>query len=1371
MKKILILFFIFAILQIIAPVLIFTQDYDGLLQPPRQYSTGESDAAGVAIGDVNNDGLNDVVVMNGYYSDPENDFKLFVFLQSASGELSNPVKYNGIQNLYFPKLHIADVNSDSLNDVVVNTLDGFGVYYQNGSGTLNDIITFTTTYSSSSGINVGDFNNDSRIDVVLSSSDILLGNKIEVFLQDINGQFNTPTIYDNTIFSSFIAIGDTDNNMLVDIISFHTSKFSIFHQNGDGILDAAVEYDIGEVSDWIAVGDVNGDGRDDIVVTLYRNPPDARIFIFYQNVGGTLNSMIDFVADDRPDAVTIGDVNRDSRMDIIIEHGGSEVGVFFQKSDGTLEAEFPYDTIEVQHSKGIDFGDINNDGYEDVVMAKGIGQGLVINRGWDGSDLIVVREPSKGDSIDVDSTIWVYWGTIGDTVDVQIDLSTNGGGSWDVITYSTNDDGSYSFTTPYTESTNCLIRVSDVDGSPVGVSETFSIVDDGVERIRVLSPNGGETLTGESTHEITWETTGPIANVEIEYSTDNGTSWTSITGSTGNDGSYEWTVPNISSDQCLVRISDTDGNPSDTSNSTFSIVPIGTDTLNLTFPNGGESLPGGVSHTITWTSSGTISSIKIEYSTNNGTSWTTITDSTANDGSHSWEAPNIESTECLVRISDALDGDPVDQSAGVFSIVMAGTETLTLLAPNGGETFGIGILHYITWKSSGRIDNVQIEYSFDNGNNWTIVAASTANDGSYTWSVPDTPSFQCLVRISDASDSDPSDVSNAVFTIVTPQPSITITSPQGGEYWQVGSTHDITWTTFKAVGNVKIEYSTNNKSSWNTIVSSTTNDGSHSWTIPNTPSSSCFIKISEAADGFPYNINYSAFSIVTGSVEPEIGVNHTALYFGSLKSSSAKTPPQQIIVDNSSGVGTLRWQASDDASWLLLDNTTGIQSGVINASINPFGLAVGTHVGSITITDPNATNSPQTIDVTLTVYAVLSDKGPFGSFDTPVNGSTVMSSIPVTGWALDDIGVESVTLWRDAVEGEGSGQVYIGDAVMVEGARPDIEQTYPSYPVSYKAGWGYMMLTYFLPNGGNGTFKLYAYAEDDSGHEVLLGTKTITCDNAHAVKPFGAIDTPKQGGSANGSSFRNHGWVLTPMPNKIPENGTTIIVYIDGIPLGNPAYNIFRDDIAALFPGYANSSRPHAFLDFDTTTYSNGLHTIQWVAADNAGNADGIGSRYFSIQNSGYINQVAAIGKKNIKEKEKIRRYHLLSQLTELQANQSKTIGLKRGYKKNVKPERIPVGKNGRIQIELKEDNRIELHLAQSPGYWYSGYLVVGKELRPLPTGSSLDRKTGVFYWQPGPGYIGKYELLFIAADAFGKMNKGPVTITITPKFEIKKSL
>lgn len=91
---------------------------------------------------------------------------------------------------------------------------------------------------------------------------------------------------------------------------------------------------------------------------------------------------------------------------------------------------------------------------------------------------------------------------------------------------------------------------------------------------------------------------------------------------------------------------------------------------------------------------------------------------------------------------------------------------------------------------------------------------------------------------------------------------------------------------------------------------------------------------------------------------------------------------------------------------------------------------------------------------------------PFGGLDSPFDGAPVSGSIPVTGWVLDDVGVESVQIFRN----DGGNRILIGDAVLVEGARPDIEQLFPEYPGANRAGWGYMMLTNFLPNGGNGTF-------------------------------------------------------------------------------------------------------------------------------------------------------------------------------------------------------------------------------------------------------------------------------------------------------------
>jgi uncharacterized protein (TIGR01370 family) len=241
-----------------------------------------------------------------------------------------------------------------------------------------------------------------------------------------------------------------------------------------------------------------------------------------------------------------------------------------------------------------------------------------------------------------------------------------------------------------------------------------------------------------------------------------------------------------------------------------------------------------------------------------------------------------------------------------------------------------------------------------------------------------------------------------------------------------------------------------------------------------------------------------------------------------------------------------------------------------------------------------------------------SDAEPFGSFDSPIDGSTVRSSIAITGWALDDKGIENVKLYR-----ESSGSlIFIGEATLVEGARPDVASAYPGYPNNTKAGWGYMLLTNFLPNGGNGTFVLHAVAQDTSGQTVTIGSKTIICDNANAFKPFGAIDTPAQGGTVSGNAYINWGWVLTPQPNSIATDGSTIEVWIDGKKLGKPIYNLFRSDIATLFPGYANSNGAVGYFILDTTKMTNGVHTIQWTATDSGNNSDGIGSRYFTVQNN-----------------------------------------------------------------------------------------------------------------------------------------------------------
>jgi hypothetical protein len=354
----------------------------------------------------------------------------------------------------------------------------------------------------------------------------------------------------------------------------------------------------------------------------------------------------------------------------------------------------------------------------------------------------------------------------------MIEYSYDNGNTWDTIVSSVSNSGIYDWPVPDTVSDQCLVRITANDGGddpkPSDVSDVeFSIVPPTSPTIRVITPNGGEQVVIGSIYEITWFSTNTREPVRIEYSTNGGETWTEITGSTENDGDYDWTVPDEPSETCLVRVSETDGQPMDISDAIFSIVsPLPGDLTVLT-PNGGENLEAGSEYNITWTFS-ELNNVIIEYSVNNGVTWLYIDKVPADNGSHTWTVPGTPSEMCLARVSGAdSDENPSDVSDGVFTISDPSQAFIEVFAPNGGESLGVGVEYYITWASNG-VNNVLIEYSTDNGDQWITIDTVSAIGGRFTWTVPDTLSDTCLIRITgNDSPGDPSDVSDALFSIIS----------------------------------------------------------------------------------------------------------------------------------------------------------------------------------------------------------------------------------------------------------------------------------------------------------------------------------------------------------------------------------------------------------------------------------------------------------------------------------------------------------------------------------------------------------------------------------------------------------------------------
>lgn len=493
-----------------------------------------------------------------------------------------------------------------------------------------------------------------------------------------------------------------------------------------------------------------------------------------------------------------------------------------------------------------------------------------------------------------------------------------------------------------------------------------------------------------------------------------------------------------------------------------------------------------------------------------------------------------------------------------------------------------------------------------------------------------------------------------------------------------------------------------------------------------------------------------------------MALDKPALAFGAVTSGPtfvSQTAPQHVRLAQS-GNSTVTWTVASNQPWLQVSPVSGTGSGTLSVSVVPTaGLPPsGTVTGSVFVSLTGSLNALPPISVTLTLTPTSTTVGPFGTVDTPTDNRTgVTGALPFTGWALDDIEVTRVSICRAAFGAEsapidpncgGAAEIFIGFAVFIDGARPDVAGAFPGYPLSTRAGWGFMILTNMLPNQGNGTYRFTMRAQDRESAWVVLGTRTMTCANANATLPFGTLDTPEQGGLASGQAFPSFGWALTPLPKTIPVNGSTIRVMVDGVDIGPADYNHPRSDIQGLFPGFNNTNGAVGFRFLDTTAMTNGLHTISWTVTDNQGAVEGLGSRFFTVSTGASAVTAATTA---------------ASSQRAIDAAPLDTTGLigRRGWDLEASFGLFGAGANGITVIRSEEVNRVELQLGDGD---ITGYLRTPAGLAPLPIGSRLERATNAFTWAPGVGFVGRYDFVFVQSANGRAVSRRDVRIVLHPK-------
>ena len=187
--------------------------------------------------------------------------------------------------------------------------------------------------------------------------------------------------------------------------------------------------------------------------------------------------------------------------------------------------------------------------------------------------------------------------------------------------------------------------------------------------ISLQNLNNGENLPQNKPVEIKWSSEN-IDNIRIEFTIDNGKNWEVIHDSfVASLGKVTWTTPNISTEECKVKITDvTDINVYDKSDLELSIKSY---ELLLTSLNGGEYIISGELTKISWSST-PVENIKIEFSDNNGSSWQEIiANAPTITGNYDWIVADVKSRLCKIRIIDVTNSSIFDESDNPFEIGIA----------------------------------------------------------------------------------------------------------------------------------------------------------------------------------------------------------------------------------------------------------------------------------------------------------------------------------------------------------------------------------------------------------------------------------------------------------------------------------------------------------------------------------------------------------------------------------------------------------------------------------------------------------------------------------------------------------------------------
>jgi PKD repeat protein len=293
----------------------------------------------VTLGDLNGDGRLDVVV-GGFSTD-----SFWVFPNtSTSGSISfgTPLKFQATGNVC--RMVVTDMDADGKADLVlVNRSKFISIYKSNVTSTTMSVSDFTKTditVSSTAQMNdivAGDLNGDGVPDLV--TTDLNSAN-MYVFINNGSLSFtkNTVAIATNNVWG--LSLADMDGDGKPDITGayrFSTKFFIFLNTSSGGTFSVAseqnVSYPSGSTVLCITTADLNGDGKIDLIGADLASK-NGVIIVQNNSTSGSLSFGTAFGLGNKSQALVpvIADIDGDGKPDIVIQDNSSKLIAFRNKN-------------------------------------------------------------------------------------------------------------------------------------------------------------------------------------------------------------------------------------------------------------------------------------------------------------------------------------------------------------------------------------------------------------------------------------------------------------------------------------------------------------------------------------------------------------------------------------------------------------------------------------------------------------------------------------------------------------------------------------------------------------------------------------------------------------------------------------------------------------------------------------------------------------------------------------------------------------------------------------------------------------------------------------------------------------------------------